>query len=221
MKSQRIQRGFTPPLFSGYTQERRQWFSSLKFFSDGRFSAKGVPKGLPRTFLVQKGAGFTIMEILIYTAILSIIMSSVIALLLFVVRSNTKVQAVRATVENVKNAVNTMTNEIREATSIYDSTTSAAQLSLETAKNIPAGETSTYIDFFLCGTRLCLKRESQDPIAITTDNVEVTTLQFTEVTASSIPSLQITITVAYENPDNKPQLDASTTVTTTVSLRAY
>ena len=75
------------------------------------------------------------MEILIYAAILALITSSVITLLLFVVRTNTKVQAVRATVENAKNAVNTMTNEIREARSVYDPTSSTSQLSLETAKS--------------------------------------------------------------------------------------
>ena len=65
--------GFTPHLFSGYTQERRQWFSSIKFFSDGRFSAKGARKGLPRTFLHQKGAGFTLIEMLVVLAIMGIL----------------------------------------------------------------------------------------------------------------------------------------------------
>ena len=166
--------------------------------------------------------GFTLVEMLVYIAIISIIVTVVVSALLWVVRSDTNAKAQRATADSTRNAMRIMTREIREAKDLYAPTMiTPAQLSLETTANLPPGETSTYIDFFLCGTRLCFKRESQNPVALTSEDVEVTNIVFTEVTTNSTPSVQITLQVEYQNPGNKPELEVAMNATTTVSLRSY
>jgi type II secretory pathway pseudopilin PulG len=169
----------------------------------------------------MKSRGFTLVEAIVYLAILIIIVGAVVNLLLFVFRSNVAVQATREVEANVQIVMDQFAKEIRAAGSIYTPTTSASQLSLETTNSLPAGETSTYIDFFLCGTRVCVKRESQLPQALTSEEVEITSLQFTEVRTGAISSFHIALDIEYVNPGNKPERDASMSTTTTISMRAY
>ena len=166
--------------------------------------------------------GFTLVETLVYIVIISIIVTVVVSTLLWIVRSEANAKARRVTADNTRSVMRIMTREIREAKILYTPTmTLPTQLSLETKINLPPGETSTYVDFFLCGTRLCLKREFQNPIALTSEDVEVTNITFTEVTTNSIPSIQIALQIEYKNPGNKPELEVAVNATTTVSLRSY
>ena len=166
--------------------------------------------------------GFTLVETLVYVVIISIIATVVVSALLWIVRSDANAKARRATADSMRSAMRIMAREIREAKGLYTPTmTIPTQLSLETTINLPSGETSTYVDFFLCGTRVCLKREFQNPIALTSEDVEVTNITFTEVTTNSIPSIQITLQIEYKNPGNKPELEVAVNATTTVSLRSY
>lgn len=163
---------------------------------------------------MRKSNGFTLVEMLIYIVTLVIVIGTVTTILLWMVRASNQVHAKNEVVANVERALAQMTNEIREAQGMYTPTSATpSQLSLETRKNPPAGETSTYVDFFLCGARLCVKRESQAPQAITSEKIEVQSLEFTQVQTGSAPSIQIAMEASY--------LTASATAQATVSLRAY
>ena len=75
--------------------------------------------------------GFTLIETLVYIAIISIIATVVVSALLWVVRLDTNAKAQRATADNTRNAMRIMTREIREAKGLYAPTmTNPAQLSL-------------------------------------------------------------------------------------------
>jgi len=166
--------------------------------------------------------GFTLVETLVYVVIISIIVTVVVSALLWIVRAEANAKARRATADSTRSAMRIMTREIREAKGLYTPTmTIPTQLSLETTTNLSPGETSTYVDFFLCGTRLCVKREFQNPVALTSEGVEVTNIIFTEVTTNSTPSIQIMLQVEYKNPGTKPELEVATNATTTTSLRSY
>ena len=113
----------------------------------------------------KSGGGFTLMEALIYIGVLAIIVLAVSSFLVWITRSNTKVRAMRETLDSARQAMEIMSHEIKEAKSIYTPTsifsTSTGQISLETTKYLPEGENRTYIDFFLCEKRLCLKKEAK------------------------------------------------------------
>ncbi len=165
--------------------------------------------------------GFTLTEALVYMSILILLISSIGAFFLWAVRLHTKTLALGAVTANIQRALGVLTSEIRWAQSIYEPTTSLIQLSLETSNQTPAGESSTYVDFFVCEQRLCLKREGQNPIALTSQQVEVTDFQVEEVGTDTASSVEITLEIQYQNPNNRPELDASRSITTTVSSRSY
>ena len=164
-------------------------------------------------------------EILVYIAVLAIIIVVVSSFFLWISQSNTKARALREVSDNLERAIQTITLEIKEASSLYPPTSAfdshPGQLSLKTKKYLPDGEALSYLDFFLCGTQLCLKKESQIPITLTTDRVEVSNLVFSPVITSDTPSVQINLKINYKTPAEKPAYQASLEAITTVSLRSY
>lgn len=156
------------------------------------------------------------LEVLIYIAVLAIIFLSVSSFLIWSIRINAQAAAVREATDNARRAMEIMSYEIREAKSIYAITSTSTQLSLETMHYLPFGETSTFIDFYLCGSptsTICLKKESQNPIAITSDTVRVSSLVFTQISTTT-PSIRIQLKVDYKT-------EASVEATSAVSLRSY
>lgn len=166
--------------------------------------------------------GVTYIELVVYIAILVVVVSGATSFLLWTARLHLRSQSFQEVTDNASNALNTIVREVRKSSGIYTPTTSTSQLSLATTEDLPAGESSSYADFFLCGTALCFKKESQNPVILTSDKVEITSLQFQEVqTGLGRSSVQITITVEHKNPDNHPELEASLNLTSTASLREY
>jgi type II secretory pathway pseudopilin PulG len=169
---------------------------------------------------------FTMVEILVYISVLSIVVITIISFLIWSTQSNTKLRVMREVLDNTKRAMEIMTYEIREAKSIYTPTTifdtNLGQLSLETKKYLPTEEETSFIDFYLCGTRLCLKKESQNPIPLTSDKVEVKDLIFSQITTgNNVSAIQINLKIDYKNPNNRSEYSASVNVTSAASLRVY
>ena len=170
----------------------------------------------------KKDSGFTLMEILIYIAVLAVIISIIFSFFLWASHSSAKAKALREVLDNSRGAMEIMALEIKGAKSIYTPTSDTAQLSLETGRYLPEGESSAYIDFYLCDDRLCLKKESQDSVAFTSDKVEVKNLEFSLISVTStVPSIQINLKIDYKNPQNRAEYQASINTTSTVSLRSY
>jgi len=169
--------------------------------------------------------GFTLMEVLVYIAILAIVILVISSFLIWAVRTNTKNKVMAETLDNARRAVEIITHEIKEAESIYAPTSifdsHPGQLSLETKKYSPVGESLTYVDFYLCENHLCLKKESQDPIFLTSDRVEVKNLIFSQIISGQIPSIQIDLRVDYKNPAGRPEYQASVDLRSVASLRSY
>lgn len=174
---------------------------------------------LKNNFCVSKNKelGLSLLEIIISIAIFSMILMAVVSFISSMNTSNLKTKSDRESLENAQRALDEITYEIRSATSIYTPTTTAHQLSLETSRYIPSGETDTFIDFFLCGTAVCFKKESQDAITLTSDSVKVTNLVFSQISTGASPSVQISLTVNSVNGGNP----STTTLTSTAALRSY
>lgn len=168
---------------------------------------------------------FTLTEILIYIAVLSIITLAASSFLLWISRSNVKARAMREVTANGERVIQMITAEIKEAEDIYTPTSvfdsHPGQISLKTNKYLPEGETTSYLDFYLCDAQLCFKKESQNPIALTSERVEVNNLVFSQIITSGAPSIQINLKIDYKSPANKPEYQASFDTISTVSLRSY
>lgn len=164
--------------------------------------------------------GFTLIEALLYVALLGLLLGSISTFVVWVLHVNMKVNAMEEVVSNAERAKDSITQEARQAVSVYTSTSTSSQLSLETKENLPDGETNTFVDFFLCSEQLCKKIEGQDPIAVTSSSVRVSQFQVSEIASSpSEKSLQVHLMVIYPNPGNRPELIASQDITFSVTVR--
>jgi len=164
---------------------------------------------------------FTLMEMIIYLAVFSIIIVVILAFIFWFINANAKSKAMRETLMNARKAMEIIIHEINSASSIYTPTTSTAQISLETLNYLPTGEYTSYIDIYKCGLAVCLKKESQNPEALTSESINVDNLSFTKILTGSIYSFQIILDVSYNNPSSQPQYQAAVSLTSTAALRGY
>ena len=172
--------------------------------------------------LVEKG--FTLIELLIYTVILVVISLVSVSFFIQVVNVTETSRRSREALDNAKGALDTITQEIRHADSIYTPTSvldnPSGQLSLETSRDTPNDEESTYVDIYLDTQRLYLKRDGATDQLITSEKVKVTKLQFDLLSDSSAkPAVQVILTVEYFDQAVGPS--TSVTLTSTSTLRSF
>ena len=162
--------------------------------------------------------GFSLIEILVYIAIFVVVFLAISSFFIWIIKGNIKNKVMREVLDNGRRAMEMMTYEIKEAKGVYSSTTTSNQLSLETKKYLTEGENTSYIDFYICDKQICFKKESQSPVAITSDQVEVDNLSFTLI-GEKQSSVQINLKIGFKNPTNRPEYRASIDLTSTASLR--
>lgn len=167
---------------------------------------------------IKDRSGFTLIEILFATAILTLLVSAVSAFLLWTLRAQAKTKALGETRASVERALETIAREVRRARSIYLPTSTTSQISLEL---VPApGEATAYLDVYRCGTRLCIKREGEPPSRFTPGSVEVADIALRPI-GTSTPAVQIALTLQYGNPAGRPEYRARVNATTTAAVREY
>lgn len=173
----------------------------------------------------NKKNGFTLPETLVYIAILVIIASAISIFAIWSIKASGKIKVENETMQSASQAMDILIYEIKEAKSVYLPTSvfdqNFGQLSLETTLEPPAYENTTYIDFYICGGQICLKRENQAPIAITSDKTTVTDLTFSRIMASTTETVKINLSLKYNTPNNRPEWQATTTLTTTAAVKGF
>lgn len=168
--------------------------------------------------------GFTLIEMLFYAAIVSIITGVLTVSVANNLKSYSKSEAKQNVLVNVNDALRFIIDEIKYAKSIYTPTSAFGsnngQLSLETALNAPTGESATYVDYYLDGGRIYEKREGQTALPLTSDRVKVTALIFTDSVATTTKdSITVQIQAKINTPSSLVEDQASTTVQSTASIR--
>lgn len=164
--------------------------------------------------------GLTIIETVVYIAVLAIIIGAVSSLFLWTVKIQKKARAIQEVTDNARVAMRTISQEINEAgdiylpTSVFDS--DSGQLSLETSKYLDPGEISSFIDLYLCGDALCLKKESKESTVLTSDKIKINKLRFTKIVTGNRKSVEIELNVA-----SKSDAQVSIDLISTASLRNY
>ncbi|KKT25031.1 MAG: hypothetical protein UW11_C0036G0006 [Parcubacteria group bacterium GW2011_GWA2_43_9b] len=170
-------------------------------------------------------SGFTLLEMLIYVALVATVMSSVVFFGIWVIQVGVKSRINSEVMGNARSAMETMVYEIKKSQSVYAPTSvfdsSLGQLSLEQTKDAGSDESSGFIDFFICGQALCLKREKINPVALTNNSVRVTSLIFSQrLNSTDNPSIQIQLRVESAS-STKPEYTGLIDLTTTANLRFY
>ncbi|HBH46374.1 MAG: hypothetical protein A2445_03320 [Candidatus Jacksonbacteria bacterium RIFOXYC2_FULL_44_29] len=173
----------------------------------------------------RNNQGLTIIGLLVYIGLVAIVMTIFTTFLVRLVRLNFSNQAAKDVLSTSQRVLSIITQEILAATSVYAPTcrfdASFGQLSLETTKDAPTGENSTYVDFFVDGERLYLKREGQNQILLTAERVRVKDLVFKYLDSATPQTIWVSLTTVYDSPAPEIQTASELSLTTSVSLRSY
>lgn len=170
--------------------------------------------------------GFTLIELVIYLGIVIIIASLVLAFLPNIIKVNSFAQKKEMVVDSSLRALEIISQELKHASSIYTPTsvldTNPGQISVQTSRLAPEGETSTYVDFYIDNEKLYIKREEYAAELLLPSKIAVTNLTFDRLSStSSVAALRITLRTKYNSPSEEIQQRTLTNLTTTVSLRSY
>lgn len=210
----------------GFTFLQRKKAEPLLKFLNERVcvSLKGKGKPFVKVAFAQSKAnkGFTLVEVLVYSVSLTIISAVIVTFTIQILGVYETSRRIRESTDNARRALDTISQEIRHATKLYETTSfldsHPGQLSLETTRDLPPGESSTYVDFYLDNGALYMKREDQPDLMVTSDKVRVTNLVFTNLKGpTSRPAIRTKITVEYKDPTTGPKTPV--TMTTTAGLR--
>ena len=171
-------------------------------------------------------SGLTLIGLLIYVSSLVVILLVMVSFLSRLISFNTAHQVTGEVLDNARQALHVIAQEIRFASDIYQPTSSfgahPGQLSLATTRDLPEDENITYVDFYVDDDLIYVKREGQAAQLLNSERMKVVSLAFTELNAEGpSPSIQVSLSLALDSPD--PPIVTATTVslTTTVALRAY
>jgi len=187
-------------------------------------------KKIPRGSAVNNSAwfrGFTLIEMVIYVGLCSIILGSLAFFASWALQAGAKAKMERDVLNNGQRALEIMVSEIKKSKNVYDPTSVfnsyPGQLSLEQATAFLPQESETFVDFFQCGQSLCLKRENDSPIALTDGNVALTDLKFFKI-SNNATSSSIQINLGLESSRSvwgQSQTKSKIWLQTSANLNAY
>ncbi len=175
-------------------------------------------------FQVSMSDGFTLYEILIYLSLFLMLSVLIVGLVVQLLTGGYKSARSREVVSSVAVALDAMLYEGKFARSVYAPTSvfnsGASQLSLRTAVNPPAGESETFVDFYLDNGKIFMKREGESAKALTGERVLVDRFYVARLNpVSTSESLRVAI-AAHHRFSRGLENDAFA-ATTTVTLRRY
>ncbi|MFA6254410.1 MAG: prepilin-type N-terminal cleavage/methylation domain-containing protein [Patescibacteria group bacterium] len=155
--------------------------------------------------------GFTLIELIIYLGILSIILVSMSYLMLDILGGQTKIYGNQDVNQNLRFISNYLIKDIRAASDINS-------LSADTLVLVMPGEDITY-NFDSAEDRLTRQLGSNEPVQLNSDRVEITG-NFSDLSyLNKAKEVGVYLVIFYKNPDNLPDYNASTTSAFSVGLR--
>ncbi len=161
--------------------------------------------------------GFTLVEFIIYITILTTILVSITGFLWLVVLGNIKETSYQEIQQNGRFAMTKITQEIKKATGVNH----------PLPGNPPSDSLSLFIAdpnlnptiFDVVDGKLRITQGTNTPFELTSDQVIVSNLQFTNLSYSDTPGIiRIEMTVDHVNPGNRGEYQASIDLTSSISL---
>lgn len=165
--------------------------------------------------------GFTLIETLIYIAIIGMVVVSFVVFAMSISDSRNKAYVISEVQANHRTALNIISQRIRSAEtvniigSIFDSDPGALSLAMANGSKNP-----TIINLNQDDGILQITEGTAGPIAITSDEVKITDLVFTNLTGGEErKNIRIEITIVFNNADTDIEYNYSQSLQTAVSLR--
>jgi type II secretory pathway pseudopilin PulG len=161
-------------------------------------------------------AGYTLIELLLYVTIIGTLLTTITYFFGITVDARVKNQSIAEVNDQGAAVMDYITQTIRNATSITAPTagTSGASLTLV----VPTGSLSPTI-FSLSGTILQVKEGAGAAVALTSSDVQVTSLTFTNLTRSGTAGVvRVSFTIIRTNPNNRNEYDYQKTFTNSAEI---
>lgn len=151
-------------------------------------------------------AGYTLIELLLYVAILGMLLGSVVAFLGTVTEARVKGQTIAEVNEQGTAAIDYITRTIRNATSISAPAAGGAAATSLTLVVPTAGLSPTV--FSLNGASLQVKEGTAATVTLTGSDIEISNLSFKNLTRPGTTGIvQTSFTVSRVNPANRSAFD--------------
>jgi prepilin-type N-terminal cleavage/methylation domain-containing protein len=161
--------------------------------------------------------GFTLIEMLLYLAILSVVVLAFSAALSLSFTSRIKANTIAEVEQQGDQTMNLITQNIRNAASITAPAAGILASSLTLTEYV-AGNSPTVFD--QSGNTMRITEGAVSPINITSNRVIVSGLSFQNLSRPSTPGIiQIKFTLTHINPSNRGEYTYSKTFTSSASLR--
>jgi len=154
--------------------------------------------------------GFTLIEMVIYIGVLSIVALASSAFLIWLIQFNVKLKTSREVLHHTERIMQIMSYEIRDSKEI---------LSVDSNKISIKRKNSDEIAFFACNSTLCLQENDDTSIFLTPENIKLDHLNFSEINFREKRSININIEVRYQGASQRPEHTASIITSTSISPR--
>lgn len=151
---------------------------------------------------IKNGAGFTIIEFLVYIAILAIVITSMGGVALNVFQVGARTDAIQEVTQNGRFAMQRMGQAIKSADAVIfpEAEDSSLVLEFEDADKNP-----TIFDVF--EKTLRIKQGNKEYIGLTTSKVNVDSIKFLKVSCSGLDSVKIEMDISLNNQKKLPEYD--------------
>lgn len=162
---------------------------------------------------MKKQKGFTLIEILIYIAVSSVVLVVVVGFAREILKVRNKITIISKVEQNARYAMTRMVKEIREAEDIevLDQNTIILQVS-DVSRNP--------VIFDLGDGVLYIKEGAVDPVAVTGNDVKVGEVLFEDrTTPNSADIIKITLLITHPDTNLSPDSQASVELDTYVARR--
>ncbi len=164
----------------------------------------------------HKQRGFTLIELLLYVAVVGALLSVIVSFFGLVVEARVKGQTINEVNDQGTALMDTITQTIRNATSI--TTPAAAGSGASLTLVVPTGSLSPTIFDVSSGTAR-IKEGAAAAISLTNSDVQITSITFKNVTISGTSgSVQVSFTISRLNPGNRNEYDYQQTFTSTAEI---
>lgn len=163
--------------------------------------------------------GITLIEIIIYVALLAVISVIIANFLLSTVNAYHRARAEREVIANARLLLETVNKSIAQANEVYSPTSrfsqDAGQLTLVTQIGPPSGHTTAYEDFWVDNGRLWTRKEGAGETALSAASVRVVKFYLEEITQGlNREAVKVTIQV-----DSASRFPTSITLNATTAIR--
>lgn len=178
----------------------------------------------------NRRGGYTLIEILLYTALVGIVSVIIIEVVMIISKTNAKITVLTEASYNASDIIERISYEARNSKYIYRPASNfrnynfnaakGDQLSLATTQTVLTGENIGYVDFYIENNAVFFKKDGSNPVALSSPDMIIESINFYYYKNSSGNRQRESVTIDLAvKPKNNFVSGSSVHIINTVALR--